>query len=255
MKSISLIILAALIVASCSVAPARDAGATDNEQFHVLRLADYEALTGCVGAEYNRPIRSALEFLVFDEAGENSDTDLQYARRHTLPLFRDLHHKYATPEGPVASQCIPASLRQIGLALKLLDPDGGFGKTRTPEVDFVYDPTLLEHDAASPKAFPVMARLAYIEQTGCAVSAENYEKYRVAFEWVVLKYLFPDRARANMIEFLDALYTENRADSDMSESETADSGVVDQHCMIPAISRIAEELDLLDDTGRYQKQR
>ena len=275
MKSISLIILAALVVASCSRAPApdkpaagdsvsstadetplasaHDAGATEHEQFSVLRLADYEATTGCVGAEYIRPIRSALGFLVFDEAGEKSDNDLQYARRHTLPLFRSLHQKYATPDGSVASRCIPASLRQIGLALKLLDADGGFGKATTPDVNFVYDPALLEHDTASPKAFPVMARLAYIEQTGCAVSGENYGKYRVAFEWAVFSRGYPDRARANMIEFLDTLYAETNADSGRADSETAASDVIDQRCMIPAISRIAEELDLLDDTGRYQK--
>ncbi len=213
------------------------------ERYHVLRQADYEAITGCHDMDDWRPLQSAIHFLAFagsDEEGSNSN--LHYARRHTLPLFRALRDKHAEPDGAVAERCIPPSLRRIGFALKLLDAEGRFGRNATPKLDFAYDPSLLKTGSVSPKAFPVMARLDYFALTGCKVSTKNYRRYRDAFDWVVFDMGYRDKARTRMAKFLDVLYAWQR---------TSD-GFVDQRCMIPAISRIASELTLLDENGRYR---
>jgi len=216
------------------------------KQYHVLRLADYEAITGCKGADYVRPLLSAVRFLAFiGSNGGRRNNNLQYARRHTLPLFRSLHHRHATPEGSVNRRCIPSSLRQIGFALRLLDSNGVFGETQVPKQDFAYDPALLKESKIDPRAFPVMSRIDYNAGTGCTVSPIAYDKYRIAFEWVVLRRLYPDRARNRMAEFLEELFA----------SRPTTDGFVNQRCMIPAISRIAFELRLLDGKGRYRSHR
>ncbi len=216
------------------------------KQYHVLRLTDYEAITGCAGlgwSDYAWPLQSSLHFLVFaDLEGEKPNTDLHYARRHTLPLLRNLRTGYAGPDGAVARRCVPPALRRILFALKLLDANGDFGVTPTPGVDFVYDPAVLEIDRVSPKAFPVLSRQDYMAKSGCKASRKNYARYHLAFEWVVFKAGYPDRARAAMAKFLDVLY---------AQTPTHD-GYVDQRCLIPAIGRIASELDLLDEKGRYR---
>jgi len=218
-----------------------DPGAS--RQYHFLRLADYEAITGCDGSDYLLPIQSAIHFLAF--AGSNGDkrnNGLQYARRHTKPLFRSLLNRYPGHDGAVASRCIPPSLRQIGFALRLLDADGGYGKTRLPKQGFAYDPALLNVGKIDPRAFPVVSRAAYIARTGCTVTPSSYNKYRIAFEWVVLRLFYEDRARDRMIEFL----------ANLSVSRPTSEGFVDQQCMIPAISRVASQLGLLDEKGRYR---
>lgn len=232
-------------LAAIFVRPAA-AGPDAIRQYHVLRLADYEAITGCGGlgwSDYTWPLQSALHFLAFaDLEGEKPNNDLQYARRHTLPMFGSLRRKHAAPKGAVASRCIPPSLRQIGFALRLLDANGDYGVTPTPGIDTTYDPALLKTGPVSPKAFPVMSRLDYMAKSGCKASRKNYARYHLAFEWVVFKSGYPDRARTNMAKFLDVLYAQT----------PAHDGYVDQRCLIPAISRIASELGLLDENGRYR---
>lgn len=219
------------------------------KQYHFLSLADYEAITDCKGlgwSDYERPMQSSVCFLAFaGSEGCKGISDLQYARRHTLPLFRSLRHSQLTPEGYVAERCIPPSLRQIGFALKLLDANGHFGKSSVPKQDFVYDPALLKVGKIDPRAFPVMSRSDYIARTGCKISPTAYNKYRIAFEWVVLRHLYGDRARDRMAEFRQELLV----------SLAASDGFVDQRCLIPAISRIASELGLLDEKGRYRSRR
>jgi len=237
------LIIAGAFAVSLGMTATAKADSNTSRQYHVLRLADYEAITRCSGSDYERSLQSAVKYLAFAglTLGELNN-DLQYARRHTLPLFRSLQNSHAGPEGYVEERCIPPSLRQIGFGLKLLDTKGRFADTSIPEPDFVYDPSLLKPGAINSRAFPVMTRLDYFAATRCKTSKKNYRRYREAFYWVVLAQGYQDKARAAMSKFLDVLYA----------WQPTNDGFVDQQCLIPAISLIASDLGLLDEKGGYR---
>ncbi len=147
------------------------------KQYYILRISDYAAITGCAVREheYHRSLNAALRFLVFRDNDTSPNNSIQYARRHTLPLFRALHHDHATPETTVPEHCIAVSLRQIGFALKLLDASWHYRWQAHNPINFRYDPALLERGDVDQRAFPIMSRSNYIAQTGREVTSESYQ--------------------------------------------------------------------------------
>ncbi len=216
------------------------------ERYDVLRHTDYEAATGCSVriSVYERSLISAADFLAFNGALNGKlNNSTAYARRHTVRVFRDLYHRHHTADGFLEERCLHPTLRRIGITLQILDADGRYSDTHSRSGDFVTpDPSLIAATQPGPNAFTMMARADYVAKTGCTVSADAYEKFGLAFYFVVLRNGYAHNAHQGMRAFLDELHA----------GRPAADGYLDQGCLIPAISKVAAELDLLDAQGRYR---
>ena len=220
------------------------AGPGPYKDYYILRHADYEAATGCsVGSGiYMRSLQAATDFLAFEGARSKLNKARGYARRHTRPLFADLLNAHSTADGYLQDRCIHPSLRRIALALGMLDAQGRFPDPTSGHGEHVGpDPAQYVSDPVDAGGFPVIARDDYVSRTGCALSAGSYKGYAVAFDWVVFEGGYEDRARDGMRALLDEL----------ASGSPSKGGEIATACMIPAISKIAAALGLLDAEGRY----
>lgn len=97
-------------------------------------------------------------------------------------------------------------------------------------------------DEGREGADKILPREGFMETTGCLVSPATYEKLLSAAQKA--RSDSPDRVAAagEMTAFLEDLY---------SGRPTAE-GYLDDRCMHPTVRRLAEELTLLDEKGRYK---
>lgn len=216
------------------------------ERYDVLRHADYEAATGCSVsiAVYERSLISAADFLAFNGAlNRKLNNNLGYARRHTVRLYGDLYRRHHTADGFMEDRCLHPTLRRIGITLQILDADGRYSDIQARSGDFATpNPSLMAATQPGPDAFTMMAQADYVAKTGCTVSADTYEKLGLAFYFVVLRNGYAHGAHQGMRAVLNELHA----------GHPAADGYLDQGCLIPAISKVATELDLLDAQGRYR---
>jgi hypothetical protein len=220
------------------------AGPGPYEVYYILRHADYEAATGCSidAFNYELSLRAASDFLAFEGTHSHLNLARGYARRHTRPLFSALRHRYPTAEGLLQEHCMHPTLRRIAVALEMLDEQGRFPDPTSGHNDHIGpDPSRYENAPVDPEAYPIIARDDYIARTGCALSADSYKGFAIAYDWVVFRGGYDDRARAGMAVLLNEL----------ADSRPSPVGTIDAACMIPAITLIAEALGLLDADGRY----
>ncbi len=223
---------------------AGEAGPGPYQDYYILRHADYEAATGCSvsASTYVRSLQAATDFLVFEGARSKQNTARGYARRHTRPLFADLRYKYPATDGFLEERCMHPSLRRIAVALGMLDAQGRFPDPTSGHKEHVGpDSARYANDPVDAGSFPIIARDDYSTRTGCGVSADSYKGYAAAFDWVVFGGGYEDRARDGMRVLLDEL----------AAASPSDDGGIATACMIPAITKIAAVLGLLDAHGRY----
>lgn len=214
--------------------------AEEISEYHILPVAVENEMQGCKFHGYNHEMQTALRFLIFADANiGNKQHNIHYALRHTRALFHGLYQKDNTVENFGLPACFPSSWLKIGITLALMNP----------ALDLVKDAPYIERLKAlrndiyiDPTAYPVMSRADYNSLTGCTVSPEAYNKYRIAYEWVITHVFYEDRAHENMRAFLEALYS----------AQPGENGFVKQSCLVPAISRIASAFQLLDARGRYK---
>ncbi len=236
--------LAALITVLLPLSP-HSAAAETPQEFAFLKWGDYLEVTGCTAPGYRSPLTDALRFLAFPEAdtGNPNNSDILYARRHTRPFFVDLLDENQLADGTLDPNCLPPSLYKVALALKLLNEDGKYTAAE-PWIDHVYGPHMPKAGPPLPQAYPVLTRQLYMERTGCLISSKTYDNYRLAYETLVLERSLISSGQEEMVLFLN----------DLVDSQPAPEEFLQQKCLIEPISRIAEELGLLDADGRYQRQ-
>lgn len=217
------------------------AGTTQEiSRYHILPVAVENKTQGCKFYGYNHQMQTALRFLIFTDANiGNKRHRIQYALRHSRALFHRLYETDNIAENFGLPECFPSSWLGVGTALALMNP------ALDPVKDAPYIQrlkTLQNNISTDPAAFPVMSRTDYITLTGCKTSPDTYNKYRIAYEWVIIHHFSGDRAHENMRGFLEDLYS----------AQPDEDGFVNQKCLIPAISRIASEYQLLDAQGHYK---
>ena len=235
--------MAALVVLSSN--PVR---ADDPQVFYVLNAEDYGRLTGCDGFGHSMSgLTSAIQFLVFSDSPTINDNNrsIQYARRHTRPFLGQLLASNKAADGSLDARCLPPSLRQIALALKMLNESGRYTHHGEIRIDEKYSAEASKNGTPSADAYPIMKRISYIKSTGCKVSPSSFDKFRLAFEELVLWQQDRGSAKPHIIAFLEDLF----------DSRPTPDGYVDQSCMVDMISRIAADLGVLDDKGRYKSRR
>ena len=207
---------------------------------HILPSAVENEMQGCKSYSYNHDMQSALRFLIFADANiGNNQHDIHYALRHTYALFGPLYKKDNIAENFGLSECFPSSWLGIGITLALMNP------IIDPVGDAAYIDrlkALRDNVSIDPAAFSVMSRTDYITLTGCKTSPDTYNKYRIAYEWIIIHQFSAKKAQENMRGFMEDLYS----------AQPDEDGFVSQKCLVPAISRIASEYQLLDAQGRYK---
>ncbi len=209
-------------------------------RYHILSGTSAHNTQGCESYGYGHDMRAALRFLIFADANiGNKQHNIHYALRHTHALFGPLYKKDNIAENFGLSECFPSSWLGVGITLALMNPT----------IDPVEDASYIERLKAlrnnintDPAAFPVMSRTDYITLTGCKTSPDTYNKYRIAYERVIIHLFSAKRAHENMRGFMEDLYS----------AQPAEDGFMNQKCLVPAISRIASEYQLLDPQGRYK---
>jgi hypothetical protein len=210
------------------------------KRYHILPSAVENEMQGCKSYSYSHDMRAALRFLIFPDANiGNNQHDIHYALRHTHDLFRPLYQKDNTAENFGLFECFPSSWLGVGITLALMNP------SIDPAEDAAYIDrlkTLRDNTSTDPAAFPVMSRTDYITLTGCKTSPLTYNKYRIAYERIIIRQFSANKALENMRGFLEDLYS----------AQPDEDGFVNQKCLVPAISRIASEYQLLDAQGRYK---
>lgn len=210
-------------------------------KYPVLSHADYVNATGCdvyIGL-YERSLRVALTFLVFEDepvsssdpnAGfENSQQDAHYVRRHSREAIGAM---YASRDA--GGPCLHPTVEKIGNAV-------GY-----PESTSHSEPAVRVRKAASDIVEPYLmtSRATYVQETDCLVSRSTYSLFRVAFFEHVLSRDDAYDAAARMQMFL----------RETAEGKSTEGGFLDSKCMTPTMQRIASELDLLDQHGRFATQ-
>ncbi len=217
------------------------AGGTEKiRQYHILPVALESKTQGCKIYGYNHEMQAVLRFLIFADANiGNKQHNIHYALRHSRALFRRLYKKDNIAENFGLPACFPSSWLNVGIALALMNP------AIDPVEDAPYIQSLkpLQNSISiDPTAYPVMLRTDYNSLTGCKTSPEAYNRYRIAYEWVIIHVYYEDSAHENMRAFPEALYS----------AQPGEDGFVNQKCLVPAISRIASTFQLLDAQGRYK---
>lgn len=219
------------------VSPAQ-AGPANAKKYPILTHADYEIATGCdiaIGL-YEPAVRTALTFLVFNDEPvrrdenmrldfERTADDLHYVRRHSRDLFGPL---FASQE--LGEPCLHPTLERIARAVDY--PEDGY--------DWELLQSIREPACEDVVPYTMTSRPDYIEATGCLVSQSTYNHFRIAFLEHTLSYM-------NAYDAADRLGTFLR---ETGEGKHTADGFLDPACMTPTMTRIATELELLDD-GRF----
>jgi hypothetical protein len=232
-------ITAAILVSMLSWVGAATADTQDGKIYHVLPMRDYTDTTGCDLRSFSHEMKATLRFLIFADSNlGHKSQDIHYAQRHSYGLFGDLYRKYSTVDNYKADRCMPPSWLEMGVDMALMHPATKEAENKA----YLHLLKSLDTGDIDPAAYPVMSRSTYVAKTGCTVIPFQYNKYRVAFEWVTLYSGYDDRASDAMRGFLKALTRVNPGEGDY----------LDQKCLIPAIARVADEFNLLDDQGRYK---
>ena len=127
--------------------------------------------------------------------------------------------------------CLHPTLEHIGRAIGFPDPEDH------------WIPSKRVRDPAGENVVPYLmtSRDEYIQWTMCMVSPSTYDHYRVAFLEHVLNWIDGHDAAARMRTFLRAA----------GEGKHTGDGFLESVCMTPTMVRIADELELLDENGRF----
>lgn len=237
----------ALAISALAVVVSNPATAADPQVYSVLNKDDYRRITGCDGYGSKEALTSAVQFLVFADSQtiNANNRSIHYARRHLRPLLDQLLASNKTSEGALDPRCLPPSLRQMALALKMLNENGRYTHHGELGINDTYSVEAARNGKPSPAAYPVMNRMSFISQTGCKVTPASYDNLRLAFEELVIWQQDRESAEPYIIAFLEDLF----------DSRPTPEGYVDQRCMIDVVGRIASELGVLDDNQRYKTRR
>jgi hypothetical protein len=253
---VAISLTALLLVAGCNETPVSNLVVADapdvkpNLPYQVLQYADYVQATGCKvnRSVYNDSLQTALNYLVFrddhlpdDELLSNSNSEVDYARRHSQGLFGGL---LVAGEIAIPSICIHSSLARMGTDIGFPVGADSFLQSAWDEVAATPSRTMYPSDIAITE-FEILSRPDYMRATACLASPATFHKYHLAFFQHVLGWRHEAGAAAaagNMRAFLQELG---------GGRHTADGAFLDPVCLIPAVSTLASDLNLLNKDGQF----